>query len=421
MRLVTQVVAAVLTFSSARYVYAQDEIPKGVSNKADAESPLRKKVNSELIDTGTKSDSETEDKSKLKFSGYVYPFMSVRYRPDALPQQRWDAGAAETYVGFVLEGEPLPYIGYFVEIGLNVARVRALTSASAVDKEGDGTIDTLATKDSSVLGEIIEEATGHFIPTSWSRIKLGRMRVPFTVQALSPLTDLMFPQRPAPTTIFLSGTDLGALAEVTPLDGLIEASVGMFNGRGNITSGDRSERGWLYAARVDVNPLGEVPNNFDLKRGGPKVGVGAGATHYTAKVFDSAGFVNSKAKEMRLSASLRFSFWGLFLQGEWMTWRRTDNVNERDDRNTGGYVQGSFYLPFTSTFGIAPKLRYGSVQEDRSFLPRRTRWVEAGLSTFFGKEEPGDVGRLNLSYTGEIRETEGETAHGATLSYLIKF
>ncbi|MEK7703717.1 MAG: porin [Myxococcota bacterium] len=344
--------------------------------------------------TTTPSAEPKKDEDKVAgptLSGYLLPTFALRRRAGALPKDTWAYGVQNTAAGLVLEQAILPTLGYTLYAELNVNELS------------------------------FEEATIYVQPLAMLKLKVGRMLVPFMEESLAILTRRLFPDRAAPTSYFLSGTDLGVLAEVKVPGDIATVSGGVFNGNG-VTIGEGKDRGRMYALRADVAPLGAVPATVDTKGGGPRVAAGTGLVYYPSVVFDDAGFVSAHASDVRLDLSLKVAVKGFSFQTEYMRRQRSDSVTDLIDRASGWYAQAAYYHQLTKVFGIASIARYGTVGSDQTFVRRTTRWLEAGMSLYTAKgDKPTGGGKLTLIYSGEFRPTEGDSAHGATLQYLLTF
>jgi hypothetical protein len=301
---------------------------------------------------------------------------------------------------------------------LGVDRIDAITGVTPVDTDNDGTTDIISTTTASAVASQVREATLRWTPIGILEIRFGRMRIPFTSQAQSPDTALMFPHRSGPNESFLKGTDLGGLLETHLGEQHLVARIGFFNGTG-LVAGTAPQRGVLYSARVDVNPLG----GFSLDESGPslgpfRIGLGVGALYRPYTTFDSAGYADVSVQDLRLSTSLRMSFQGLHILAEGLFRQQTDSLTQRPVLTAGAYGQVGWYFPI----GIEPAGRLGWVSEDRSFSPREVRWVEFGVNYYpYRSEEPADRLKLTLLYLGEDRITEGEQAHGVSGALQLKF
>jgi hypothetical protein len=349
------------------------------------------------------------EKKSWELSGYLQPQVGMTYRPDGLPRDRFEYGASATAAGLEITGEPWQRWGYDVHLVVAGESREVVTGVEVVDSNGDGVADEVSTDSELSPSLLVERAAITYQPVELFGVVVGQMRIPFTAQEQSPQTALMFPQRSGPNEVFLKGPDLGALAVLTIQDDLVRASLGAFNGSG-APVGESEERGLVYSARIDANPFGEG----DLERGRLRIGVGAGFLYYPATVYDAAGYLASRIRDLRASASFRLAARGVYLQAEVLRRQRTDSLSSRPVVATGAYAQGSWFLPVRSPIGWAPIARIGYAAEDQGFAPRDTLFLEAGLTAYPRPEEPDSL-KVVAQYLGERRLSEGEDAHGAIL------
>ena len=364
-----------------------------------------------------------EEGGGLNLRGYIQPALGLRYRPDGVPRDQWEFGADATRIGIELAGSPIHGWFYVLHMVIGGDILTSLVDVSVVDRVGDGAPNDIDTTSQFAPLVAFEEATIGYAMSDQFNVRLGQMRIPFTVQHQSPNTSLMFPQRSGPNDIFLKDTDLGALATADLGD--ITASAGVFNGTGTTPFAgapfdpacgcNRVVRGLMYTGRVDVTPLGEFPLGVRGRADQPlRLGVGAGLLYFPFNTFDNSGFSNARVRDLRASASFRLAVGGLTGQAEVLRRQQTDSLSHRPIIATGGYGQLSYYVPLSSDFGFAPIARWGATVEDQSFDARTTHWTEAGLTLYVHPDSgnPRDEVRVTVHYLDERRITEGENAHG---------
>jgi hypothetical protein len=265
-----------------------------------------------------------------------------------------------------------------------------------------------------------------FIPHPVIALKAGILRIPFTLQQQSANSDTMFPRRSGPNDLFLSGADLGALAEGTFADGIFVTSLGVFNGASlGLRDPDVELRGLVLAFRADVNPFGAFLCDCegDPKRGPFRLGVGGGLLFGPATIFDAkTGTEPRQIYDVRFSASLRMAVRGLYVATEYFRRQQVDDFSFRPEVADGAYAQVGFFIPLGQGFGLEPMIRAGFVAEDETFDPRLTGWIDAGLNFYpLADEEEPDAVKLTILYNGQRRFTEQEEAHGGTIAVLLKF
>lgn len=369
----------------------------------------------------------------FRVTGYVQPQFTYRYRPAARERDRNEAGFGSTRGGLVFSGEPIPRFGYKMHLVVG-STVNAVTDVDLVDTDADGANDGVDTISRAIPGVFFEQISLGFRAVDYSApdkkdtvvldLTAGILRIPFTAQNRSPNSALMFPRRSTPNNVFLIGTDLGGLLSLGLFDKRIELQGGVFNGTGR-AAGVGNERGVLYSGRIDINPLGGFPfKENDIEHGPFRVGLGGGILYFPSRVFDSAGNdTSARLRDLRMSASLRMAFRGIYAQGEFFRRQETDSLSSRPTIATGAYGQASYFIRLPSVFGLAPQGRFGWTEFDQSFDPRTAYFAEGGLSFFVGSKFTGrpDAFRFLVSYVGEWRVTEGEVAHGAVAQAQLRF
>jgi hypothetical protein len=248
------------------------------------------------------------------------------------------------------------------------------------------------------------------------------LRIPFSAQGRTFNPALMFTRRSAPNDVFLFGTDLGALAQLGVLDDKLELSTGVFNGTGLAVSRS-NERGALVSGRIDVNPLGGFPfSEGDLERGKFRFGVGAGLLYFPSRIYDDAGNdTRTRARDLRMTGSLRLAVRGFYLQGEYLRRQRTDSLSSRPLIADGAYGQTSVFVPIGDKLGLAPMGRFGWTTTDRRIDPRTVYYGEAGVALYLASRDRPDGLRVLAQYVGENRVTEHEVAHGAAVQLQLRF
>jgi hypothetical protein len=346
---------------------------------------------------------------EVQMGGYVAPAFKAIYRPYARPVDQERIGMDGSKAGLLFQGKVTNPWRFNVHLVIGCQCFDALTSATPVDADNNGTTDAIRTETAPAITSIVEEATTSFVPVEQLKLRVGQMRIPFTSQAQSANTKLMFPERSGPNEVFLQGTDLGGLMETDLFDGRILGSVGVFNGTGSpITSSE--QQGVLYTARMDLNPLGSFGFNETSEWKGPfRIGVGAGMVHNPYTAFDEAGYPTVAVQDTRSALSGRLAFYGLYISGEYLIREQLDSMSRRPIWATGWYGQTGFHLPL----GFEPMARMGEVTQDESFDARQTRWIDAGLNYYPARssDRPDRV-KLTVHYLSENRITEGEHAQG---------
>ena len=130
-----------------------------------------------------------------------------------------------------------------------------------------------------------------------------------------------------------------------------------------------------------------------------------------------------KDRTVFASLSARVKVGGLYAQAEVLRRQRTDNLSSRPIIATGGYAQGSYYVPVkANVLGLSPIARAGLTVEDQSFEPRTSILTEAGAAIYWHRgSTANDTIKLIVQYFGEQRITEGEDAYGLTTQMQLQF
>lgn len=362
--------------------------------------------------------------SVVELHGYVQPQFGLRYYPGALPADRWQYGGLSSRAGIVISGSPIKDWAYIVHLALDARALYVVTGVDVVDTDGTGGNDALSVFKRPISSTAFEEVTVAYRPLPFLSLKMGAMRVPFTVALRSANTAQMFANRPGANEVFQSGSDQGLLAIGDWLDGKVQASAGVFTGTSlGLLPANTDSRGLLYSARVDGNPLGRLPySGIDFDRSGFRFGIGVGGLYRDATLFTRSGYELSDVRDVRTSASVRAAFRGAYLQAEGFRRLGADNVSSRPNQATGAYAQGSFFAALPRAIGVAPLGRVGVSTEDELTLPRRTVYIEAGVALFPKIDIPRpDTVRVLAQYLGENRVFEQRKGHAGILQVQVLF
>jgi len=358
-------------------------------------------------------------------AGYVKPTFGVLYRPQGVEQDQWDYSAAATIAGLEVHAEPLRGWVFTANVLASGEVSQNVGGGGSGGGGGGGEDDKLPfTKtDFASLSSAIDvlELSVGYRPTRALAFRAGQMRIPFTLSQQVGMTALVFATRDTFTDVFLRGADLGAMGTVD-LGGKLVVQAGVFNGATVTTAGD-NERGALYTARLDYNPLGDLPQgSADFNRGPLRVGFGGAVIYMPGTQYTPGGFELMRTRDIRASASARASWRGLSIQSEVLRRQRTTNISSRPLVSTGAYAQASYFWHFTRGFATAPIARLGWVREDEAFDPRDVSSAEVGLSLYLigDGQRPDDV-RFTIQYQRENRVTEGELAHGGFGQLQLRF
>lgn len=370
-------------------------------------------------------DGDTPRKTPwIDVGGFLRPGFGLRVRPQALPRDELEYGFFGQS-GLIVESKPFSMWRARLEVIFSTSALDAVTDVELFDLNGDTTPDGLVFSTEAVPGVLLQEATVSFEPHEVFAVVAGALYIPFSLQQQSPNTALMFPARSPPNEVFLSGADLGALAQLNLGDGIFVTSLGAFNGNSlGLTFPNAVARGVVFSYRADVNPFGEfAQGEGDSERGPFRLGVGFGAMYRPARLFDErTGTEATTLHDLRLSASLRMAFRGLYVGAEYFRRQQVDDFTSRPQIADGAYALASFFFPVAKLFGLEPIARVGFVAQDQGFDPRLTGWTDAGFNLYplIDIARPDRV-RVTLQYLGERRFTEQETAHGFASAVQLNF
>ena len=329
--------------------------------------------------------------TRYVIDGYLSASVGLRYRPDAVPRDRYQIGSLGTAAGILVQGAPYEHFRYMIHVGF-----------AALSQPG--------------FNIYVDEADIAYSPFEGLSFKVGHMRVPFSISQVALVTTLMFPTRAGPTEVFQSGADDGIQAALTVLDERVRASIGAYNGSSlGLFDPFFTRVAPVLSAFLDVQPFGTLPAIEADSRHGPfRLGLSCGGLLTRGNVYDAAGYKASTFQDLRMNAAVRAAFRGLFLQGEYLRRLETNDLAGRPSTATGLYGETTYFLLFGDSFGLAPMARIGRSRIDEAFAPRETVEFEAGFGIYPRADlaDPSSL-RVILEYTNERRVTENETAHGA--------
>ena len=373
-----------------------------------------------LLLVGLTAPAHAADKAALvRTHGYVSPRFQAVFRPDARPIDQERIGMSQTKAGLIFSGTVVPTWTFKVHFVVGADPIYALTSATPVDENNDGETDGIDGTFAPAVQNMVVESIVTYKPVDAFQLKIGRMRIPFTTQAQSANTALMFPERSGPNETFLSGSDMGALAQTTLFKGRLKASTGVFNGTStNVFESNR--QGVLFTGRIDLNPLGDFGFSETGKWSGPLLlGLGAGIIHNPYTAHDAAGYPTVSVTDTRASLSARASFYGLYLVGEYLNREKLDSMSGRPTWGSGWYGQAGWHLPK----GLEPMFRMGESSIDQSFDPQRTKWIDAGLNFYPAakRAKRADQVKITAHYLSENRVDEGERAQGVSTQVQVSW
>lgn len=252
------------------------------------------------------------------------------------------------------------------------------------------------------------------------QFRVGQFKTPFARQELTSDGALSFVDRSPVVDAFKASYDLGAMAHGKIADGFAEYNVGVFGGLGQTTA--RASNDNMFAARVAVNPLGDVaydePDFAVSKK--PLLSIGAnyfrntlqrqtssGTTSFesAASNYASKGWLGSglsyvttadsqKVDVNSYGVDLAFKWQGLAIQSEYLLGQAENQTTEKLLRAHGFYAQAAYM--------ILPKLeaavRYSYYDPNRDVADNLQTEVIGALSYYFNKHNlklTADVGSIH--------------------------
>lgn len=334
-----------------------------------------------------------EPTTRLDAAGYVLPQFQYVSLPSALPRDKTQYGARGSRVGFAIHGNPLEGFSYMAHFVIAPAGTDRVTLLSPNSTPALGI--TLPTSTGTAVE--VEEATLGYRPAQWLELKLGAVRMPFTVAQTTPVPKQMFPVRAPQSSEFQSGADTGLLTTFAPFAGKLQVAGGVFLGT-SLGGGaaNQSVRGPALSAQVSAHPLGAMSlREGDLGRGPLRVAFGFSSIYRRARLLDQTGYETTSFTDTRFAAWLRAHWSGFYVQGELMKRLRTDDLSGRPSVSEGAYAQASYYQPVGTSMAFGPVARAGVVTNDIGFQPRKFTSFEGGLA-FYPRADNAEPEKLRI-------------------------
>ena len=347
---------------------------------------------------GQQPPPEVPSRTGVIVGGYLYGLGGLNYVPTAVPQFRYHfAPALGTSGALILRGNPYPDFFYVAHFGFN------------------GEVPL-------AFNVFVEEASVQWGQSEAFNVKGGHMRVPFSLAQPGVITARLFVGRPQVTDAFIHGADDGIVATLAMKDQVVVGRAGIFNGASlGLFSPQSTRVAPLFLFSVFAQPWGMVPyGEVDAAHGPLRVGFGMAGAWTRGRYFDSTGHNAVGLSDFRYTASVAGSYKGVFLQAELIRRSATDDYAGRPATATGVYAQGSYFVPISTSFGIAPIGRIGFLNVDETFAPRKSRTMDVGLSFYPFIEDPTAL-KIILQYSHErsIRDSEG--GHSVLASFLLSW
>ncbi len=249
-----------------------------------------------------------------------------------------------------------------------------------------------------------------------AQLRVGQYKTPFARQELTSDGSLSFVDRSPVVDAFKASYDLGAMAHGKIAGGFAYYNLGVFGGLGQTTP--RASNDNMFAARVAVNPLGDVPYDepdFAISKK-PLLSIGANyfrntlqrtgttfegaASNYASKGWLGSGLsyvTNADGQKVDVNSygvDLAFKWQGLAIQSEYLLGQAENQTTEKLLRAHGFYAQAAYM--------ILPKLeaavRYSYYDPNRDVSNNLQTEVIGAVSYYFNKHNlklTADVGNIH--------------------------
>ena len=278
--------------------------------------------------------------------------------------------------------------------------------------------------------QILDDAWMNYRLIDEAQLKIGQFKTPFARQELISDANQQFVDRSPVVDAFKAGRDIGALLSGKVAQGIFYYNLGVFGGAGQSVVRNTNDN--LFAARVVVNPLGDVPyleadiegskkplvsiganyfRNTLKKNGGATPALETTTPNYTGtsgwlgKGFNktvggtnifggNAAGTSTKFDVDSFGADLAFKWMGISLQGEYLL-AQAEADNGAELRAHGFYAQTG-YLIIPKTLEVA--FRYSYLDPDRDRVNDTITEQIGAVSYYFDKHNlkiQTDVGNIH--------------------------
>lgn len=238
------------------------------------------------------------------------------------------------------------------------------------------------------------------------QVRFGQDKVPFGRQFLNPSSAQQLVDRSTVTTAFIPGIDTGLMIHGKIAGGLFNYNIAGYGGLGQNTFRSTSSDN-AFSARININPLGDMPySESDFENSAkPLVSLGANFFRDTLNGTESNNimFAGSKGwygignslqpapRKMSISEAVDFNTagfdtafkWrGASLQGEYFLAQADGQTTGNKLRAHGGYIQAGYFI-IPQKLELAARYSYFDPNRDVT----NDQWVETtgGVSYYFNK------------------------------------
>ncbi len=272
--------------------------------------------------------------------------------------------------------------------------------------------------------QILDDAWLNYRFINEVQLKAGQFKTPFARQELISDANQQFVDRSIVVDAFKQGRDIGALLNGKIADGLLYYNVGVYGGLGQSVA--RATNDNLFAARVAVNPLGDVAyteSDLDYSKK-PLLSIGANYFRNTLKRTTSAGTTsfegaaanNASSKGWLGSTAGRnfittadnqkvdvdsygtdavFKWRGISVQGEYLLGQAENHSNGKLLRAHGFYTQAGYTI---IPGKLEAAIRYSYLDPNRDVTNDHQIETIGAVSYYFDKHNlkvQTDVGNIH--------------------------
>ncbi len=318
-------------------------------------------------------------------------------------------------------------VGRIVEFKFQIDTARVLNFT-----DGSGASQTAE-------GALLDDAMVNLRLADPFQIAVGQFKAPYSAQWLTSDRTLALPERALTDSGvkygdvdtgggFSIGRDVGVMLSGQAPRRLVEWQAGVFSGDG-ANKWPRTDNGFLYAARVAVNPLGEFKlDEADLKRDKPRLSLAGSVNLNDHPVYDADGERDGATDDLKIGAEARFATRGLLVTGEFYFGRKTDSSSADSSpvSRQGFYLQAGYYLAVAH---LLPAVRISHLDPDTGGEDDAVTGIEAAVNVFLPDlttaekgDDLGHAGKLQVAYGAVLAQgLDHPLYHSFTLALQASF
>jgi hypothetical protein len=267
---------------------------------------------------------------------------------------------------------------------------------------------------------VLDDAQISYDPREEVKVSVGQFKVPYSSGWQTANDRWAFPELSLAWDGISYGTvsqagfgkgrtrDIGAMLSGGFAKHLFDYQVGVFSGDGQSVY-PPIDNGYLYAARVQISPIGELKmDEIDFSHGKPKVAIGLSANQNRLPNYDAAGDRDGETTDTRLGGELRFAAQGFYATAEYYNASVAATWTDTDPLKAYGYYLLATYD--TGWYSVAPGFRYSMLEpnSDENAKDDRLTGVEAVVNYFYPR--PGRQKKVrndDLGHTAQIQAAYG--------------